>query len=172
MKAKLDNQYLSLLRKFPLAPIKNKQQLNEAIALMKDLTAPTKMSALTDSENDYLDVLSDLIAQYEKRHWIPLDKPMTPAEALQYLLEQSGITQSTLAVQAGVRQSHISEFLSGIRQLSKESIMKISAFFRISPVLFLERNSSFSYSGLEVSPAAGALGIREGKEIRSKKRKH
>ena len=150
MKAKLDNQYLSLLDKFPLAP----------------------MSALTDSENDYLDVLSDLIAQYEKRHWIPLDKPMTPAQALQYLLEQSGTTQSKLAIQAGVRQSHISEFLSGIRQLSKDSIMKISAFFRISPAVFLERNSSFSYSGLEVSPAAGVLAIREGKEIRSKKRKH
>lgn len=171
MKTRLDDQYLSLIRQFPLAPIKNKQQLNEAITLMKDLTVPTKLSALTDSENDYLDVLSDLIAQYEKKHWLPLDKPMTPAEALQYLLEESDITQSTLAIQAGVRQSHISEFLSGIRQLSKDSVMKLSAFFHVSPALFLPRQSNFSYSEFEISRVAGALAIREGQETRIKKRK-
>jgi HTH-type transcriptional regulator/antitoxin HigA len=134
---KLSDKYLALLRRFPLAPIKDKEQLAEAIALMKELTTPDRLKSLTGPESDYLDVLSDLIAKYEQVHWKRLAKAMTPAEALQYLLEQSGISQSELARKAGVRQSHISEVLGGTRALSKDHVVKVARFFKVSPELFL-----------------------------------
>ena len=63
---------------------------------------------------------------------------MTSLEALKYLLEQSGVSQSELARQCGARQSHISEFLAGSRDLSKENIVRIAKFFKVSPELFLK----------------------------------
>lgn len=134
---KLSNNYLELIRRFPLVPIKDKKHLDEAISLMKELTTPSRLSSLTDDERNYLDVLIDLIAKYEKAHQKRLAKAMTPSEALRYLLEQSGTSQSELARQTNTHQSHISEFLAGARKLSQENILKIARFFRVSPELFL-----------------------------------
>lgn len=134
---KLSNEYLALIKRFPLMPIKDKEHLGKAIALMKELTTPSRLSLLTDDESNYLDVLTDLIAKYEKAHWKRLAKAMTPSEMLQYLLEQSGTSQSELARQTNTQQSHLSEFLAETRNLSKESILKIACFFKVSPELFL-----------------------------------
>jgi HTH-type transcriptional regulator/antitoxin HigA len=134
---KLSDEYLTLIRRFPLTPIKDKRHLNEAVSVMKELTKPDRLAALSDDETDYLDVLTDLIAKYESAHWQRLSKSMTPAETLSYLLEQSGTSQSELARQTHTRQSHISEFINGTRDLSKESIVSIARFFSVSPEIFL-----------------------------------
>ncbi len=134
---KPSDKYLMLIRQLPLAPIKNKEHLAEATALMKELSTPDRLTSLTDDECNYLDVLTDLIVKYEREHWKRLAKAMTPAEALQYLLEQSDTSQSELARRTDTSQSHISEFLAGTRNLSKENIVKIARFFSVSPELFL-----------------------------------
>jgi len=134
---KLSDEYLALIRRFPLAPIRNKEQLNDAVALTKELTKPSRMLSLTDDESNYLDVLTDLVAKYESANWKRLAKAMTPSECLHYLLEQSGTSQSELARQTSMRQSHISEVLAGTRSLSKEGIVKIAHYFKVSPELFL-----------------------------------
>ncbi len=134
---KLSDKYLALIRRFPLIPIRQRHQFNEAVALMKELTKPARLSVLTEDEANYLDVLTDLIAKYETINIKQLSEPMKPTEALRYLLEESGVSQSELARQTGIRQSHVSEFLSQNRALSKESIIKISRFFKVSPELLL-----------------------------------
>jgi len=136
---KLSDEYLALIRRFPLVPIRNKQQFRAAIEIMKELSTPGRLAFLKGDESDYLDVLTDLISKYETAHWKPLAAAMTPPEALSYLLEQSGTSQSELARKAGTRQSHISEFLAGTRDLSKTSIVKIARFFNVSSDLFLPR---------------------------------
>jgi HTH-type transcriptional regulator/antitoxin HigA len=136
---RLSDEYLTLIRQFPLIPIKNKRQLRNAIVLMKELSTPSRLASLSGAESDYLDVLADLIAKYEREHFKQLTEPMTGAEALQYLLEESGTSQSELARRTGTRQSHISEFIVGARDLSKESIVRIARFFKVSPELFLPR---------------------------------
>ncbi len=141
---KLSDDYLNLIKRFPLAPIKNNEQLKDATSLMKELSQPTRLSALSDDESDYLDVLIDVIIKYERAHFKRLTKAMTPAKALQYLLEQSAISQSELARQTQTRQSHISEFIAGTRDLSKESIVKIARFFKVSPELFLNHPDQLS----------------------------
>lgn len=136
---KLPDDYWALIRRFPLVPIRTKTQLRSGIVLMKELSTPERLASLSRSEIDYLDVLSDLIHKYEQTHWKQLTEPMSPVETLQYLLDQSGISQSELARQTGARQSHISEFLAGSRDLSKENIVLIAHYFRVSPELFLPR---------------------------------
>ncbi|MBI4532332.1 MAG: helix-turn-helix transcriptional regulator [Candidatus Melainabacteria bacterium] len=134
---KLSNEYLALIRRFPLVPIRGNQQLHEAITLMKELSTPGRLATLTNSEGDYLDVLADLILKYEKVHWKSLAATMTPSQTLNYLLDQSNISQSELARQTGTRQSHISEFLAGKRNLSQANIVRIAHFFNVSPSAFL-----------------------------------
>jgi HTH-type transcriptional regulator/antitoxin HigA len=108
------------------------------VAVLKDLSSPTKLASLSDAEEDYLDVLGELVGRYEKHQFKQLAKPMTPLEALKYLVEQSGVSQSELARQCGARQSHISEFLACSRDLSKDNIVRIAKFFKVSPELFLK----------------------------------
>jgi HTH-type transcriptional regulator/antitoxin HigA len=137
MSAALEREYLALIERFPLAPIRSRERYEAAVAILKELTVPGRMESLTPQENDYLDVLSHLISRFEQEHWQPLAKPMTAREALAFLLKESGTTQSELARATGSRQSHISEFLAGKRDLSKENIIKIADFFKVSPLLFL-----------------------------------
>lgn len=134
---KLSEEYLTLIKRFPLVPIRNRRQFEDAVVLMKELTSPRRLTTLTSSESDYLDVLADLTAKYERIHFKPLARSMTSAEALGYLLEQSGTSQSELAQKTSTQQSHISEFLAGKRDLSKASMVKIARFFNVSLELFL-----------------------------------
>lgn len=133
----LSKQYLTLIKRFPLAPISSQDELDEAISIVKELTEPARLSSLMKEETDYLDVLSDLVAKFEKEHWEPLEKQMDPAEALAFLMDEGSTTQLELANAIGIQQSHISEFLSGKRDLSKENIVKIAGYFKVSPELFL-----------------------------------
>lgn len=135
----LSKAYLALIQRFPLAPISKQSQLESAISVIKELTNPSRLSTLTKDETDYLDVLSDLVAKYEKARWKPLAEQMTAAEVLAYLMDESRTTQLELARQTNIQQSHISEFLSAKRDLSKENVVRIASYFNVSPELFLPR---------------------------------
>ncbi len=129
-----DNSYMRLVGQFPLVPIRNKSHLNAAIKVMKELSYKSK--SLSQSEVDYLSVLGDLIAQYEKKHLAPSGK-VTPIEALQYLMGVSGLKQSDLVPVVG-HKSNLSAFLHNKRRLSKNNAMRLSQYFKVSPALFLE----------------------------------
>src|SRR6266852_4255787 len=75
--------YLVLIRRFPLRPIQSEAELDHATAVMNSLLDRD----LDPAEDDYLDVLSDLIERYEdKYHPIPIDD-LTDAEMLEHLIE-------------------------------------------------------------------------------------
>ncbi len=133
----LNKEYVALLERFQLAPIRNQEDLAAATAVMLELTTPVRYAALTEEEMKYLDVLTALIGQYEDAHCRPLAEPMAPNEVLQYLMEESGVSQHQLARTIGARQSHISVFLAGRRDLSKDTIVKLAHHFKVSTDLFL-----------------------------------
>lgn len=54
--------YLALVRNFPLRPIRSEEALDRAIAVVDDLL---DKDDLTQDEQDYLDVLGDLVEEYE-----------------------------------------------------------------------------------------------------------
>src|ERR1700726_4488105 len=56
---------LALIRRFPLRPIRSEAELDRATAVINTLLDRAKLDA---AEDDYLDVLSNLVEHYEDKH--------------------------------------------------------------------------------------------------------
>jgi HTH-type transcriptional regulator / antitoxin HigA len=129
---KTEDRYLDLVRQFPLRPLSTDADLDGAVAVIDGLIdRPT----LTAAEQDYLDVLSDLVEAFEDEA-----KPMPPvsdANLLRFLIEQKGVTQARAATGAGIAESTISEVLAGKRKLNRAQIAKLAKYFHIEPAAFL-----------------------------------
>jgi HTH-type transcriptional regulator/antitoxin HigA len=69
---------------------------------------------------DRLEFLSVLIEAYENKHVAELRDP-SPQEAVDFFLEQHGMTRADLAELMGGR-SRVSDFFKGVRQLSTSQI--------------------------------------------------
>lgn len=135
--ARVDKAYMELVRKFPLIPLRNKSEFDEAITVMKRLAY--RQISLSSGEADYLSVLGDLIAQYENR--LPrLAGEMTPRESLAFLMSSNGLAQSDLVKYVG-HKSNLSAFLNGHRGLSKRAACRLAEHFKVSPALFLPADS-------------------------------
>lgn len=133
--ARVDKAYMELVREFPLVPLRDKSEFDKAIKVMKRLAY--RRSSLSNGEADYLTVLGDLIAQYEKK--LPqLAEEMTPQEALAFLMESNGLAQADLVEYVGYK-SNLSAFLSGNRELSKRAACRLAEYFKVSPALFLPK---------------------------------
>ncbi|HKI18800.1 MAG TPA: hypothetical protein VKA15_13020 [Isosphaeraceae bacterium] len=65
----------------------------------------------SQDEEDYLDVLSDLVEKYEDEHE-PLP-PVSGAEMLRFLIESQETSQAKLSSDTGIAESTISEILAG-----------------------------------------------------------
>lgn len=129
---KVKDSYLDLVMRHPLVSIKTDTQLAVAQRVVDDLL---RKGSLDKGEEEYLDVLSDLIAMYEDRHHpIPL---ASDAEILRHLIEARGVTQSAVAVEAGIARSTVSEILSGKRSISKSHIGKLARYFCVPPHVFV-----------------------------------
>src|SRR5437899_6952002 len=75
--------YLDLVRQFPLRPIRSETELDRAIAMINSLLDRDQLSP---AEEDYLDVLGDLVERYEDHaHPIP---DVSDEEMLRFLIDQ------------------------------------------------------------------------------------
>ena len=126
------DDYLELVRQVPLRPIRSEKGLDRAIAMINLLLDRDRLSF---AEEDYLDVLSDLVERYEDQvHPIP---HAADWEMLRFLIDQKEVTQAEVARATGIRESRISEVLSRKRKLTRTQITKLAAYFRVSPAVFL-----------------------------------
>jgi HTH-type transcriptional regulator / antitoxin HigA len=125
---KREDRYLELVRRFPLRPLRTEADLDAAVAVVDSLIDQNNLSA---PEQDYLDVLSDLIEAYEAE--AVRMTPVGDADMLRFLIEQKGITQAELAMGARIAESTISEVLSGKRKLNRTQIGKLARYFHIEP---------------------------------------
>lgn len=125
------DRYLELVQRFPLRPIRSDEELERAIFMVNELIDRDERDA---DEEDYLDVLSDLVEKYEtEQHPIP---PASDADMLRYLIESWGVTQAKVAADTGIPESTISEILSGKRGLSRTNIGVLARHFHVSPATF------------------------------------
>jgi HTH-type transcriptional regulator/antitoxin HigA len=92
---------------------------------------------LSAEQEDYLELLSDLLLKYRERRPATKSKRSSPRERLKYLMEQSEMTPSMLAKLLGCSQPLISLLLSGKREVSKENAKKLAAHFRLDAAYFL-----------------------------------
>jgi HTH-type transcriptional regulator/antitoxin HigA len=126
-----EDRYLALVRQFPLRPLRSDADLNAAVAMVDSLLDLEKLST---PEQDYLDVLGDLVEVYEAEA-VPI-RPVGDAELLQFLIESRSTTQAEVAKGAGIAESTISEVLAGKRKLTRAQIGKLARHFHVEPGAF------------------------------------
>lgn len=134
MSTTISKNYLALIKRFPLRPIRDEKTLDAASEVFSQLVM--KGESRSTDENDYIEVLGKLISEYEKEN-MPAVEKMTPERALQSLMDDNNLSQSELARKLEAPQSVFSEFLAGKRGLSKTLVLKLADYFKVSPELFL-----------------------------------
>ncbi len=126
------DKYLSLVRQFPLRPIRSESELDRAVRVVDSLI---DRPALSPGEKDYLAVLTDLVEAYEDEH-IPV--PQVPDDRmLRHLIDARGVTQVDLARATGIASSTISAVLQGERRLTRQQVGAVAAYFGVDPGAFL-----------------------------------
>ncbi len=129
----IPDDYLTLVRAFPLASIRDDAHLDEAIAMMNRLTTGR---ALSHGEDMYLQALADLIETYENVHVrIP---PLSGVELLRFLMDEHGLQQKDVAPLFGT-PSIASEVLSGKRPLAFAHVKRLSQRFGLPVDAFIDK---------------------------------
>lgn len=82
-----------------------------------------------------LNLLSDLVADYEERHF-PVPAP-TLAEAIRLRMQERGLTQKSLSEFLGVSSSRISEYLNGKSEPTLKIAREISRKLDIDAAIVL-----------------------------------
>ncbi len=128
---RISARYLALLRRFAPRPIRSEDEHRRAIAVVNDLLdRPT----LSQDEEDYLDVLGLLIADYEDS--IYEHPEFTPVDRLRYIMKEHSLTQAELARRAGVAVTSLSDILNGKRRISPTVRAKFAKCFGVSSSFF------------------------------------
>ena len=141
-RGKATDDYLKLVRRFPLRPIRTEPDYERAIQVVQDLTGRADAAAgLSADENDYLDVLSRLVRDYDELHSSLLrdrasGRTPAPIELLKHLMEEHGMNTIALGKLVG-GSGQASMILRGKRELSKANIRTLAAHFHVSPAVFL-----------------------------------
>jgi HTH-type transcriptional regulator/antitoxin HigA len=135
-KAKLHDDYLALVRAFPLIAIKDDQHHREALAVI-DRLAVCDETSLSRGETDYLDALCLLTEAYASTRFEAAALHMSPGEALRYVMEVSGTSSADLAPLFGARAT-VEDVLKGKREMTKKQVIALAARFHVEPGLFME----------------------------------
>jgi len=86
-------------------------------------------------ETRLMKLLAVLVRDYDERQSFP-PATMSPQEAIRFLMEHSGKTPADLLPAVGQR-SHVSEALSGKREISLDQARKLAKMFSVSARLFI-----------------------------------
>ena len=127
----LPNTYFKLVKRFPLIHIRDDRHLGAAQEMIDRLL----QQDLDEGAQEYLAALTDLIETYEEGH-VPISD-VSEADVLRELMRSHGLSQAKLQKAVGISQSTISAVLSGTRSLTKEQVVALARFFRVSPAAFL-----------------------------------
>src|SRR5438105_13829797 len=89
------DDYLRLVRAFPLRAIRNDRELDAALTVVQKLMLRPEES-LSSGQRDYLDTLAVLVHAYEQEHYPMPDDKRPPLARLKYLLRESGASVTSL----------------------------------------------------------------------------
>jgi HTH-type transcriptional regulator/antitoxin HigA len=123
--------YFDLVRRFPLRPLRSDRELSDAIKVIDSLIV---RGDLARGEQDYLDILTDIVEKYEADEQpIP---PVSESAMLRHLVEARGITQSRLAAETEISMSTISEVLNGRRRFTRRQVSVVAEYFGVPQTVF------------------------------------
>jgi HTH-type transcriptional regulator/antitoxin HigA len=125
------DSYLKLVLKFPVRPLRTDKELDRAIKMIDSLIIRGDLDA---GEQDYLDILTDIVERYEaNEHPMP---SVSDAAMLCHLIDARDVTQSKLAADVKIPMSTISEVLNRKRRLNRNHIAVLSKYFSVSTAVF------------------------------------
>ena len=124
------DEYVRLLEALPPVKIRTAEQ---AEATERQVEALLARPALTQAERAYVDLLSDLLVDWEDA---TVEIPdVHGVELIRALLEERGLRQKDL-VGIFATESVASEVLAGRRELTRNHIEALARFFKVSPAAF------------------------------------
>ena len=121
-----------LARALP-AVIKSEDENNRILAIIEGLLAKGEQN-LTPEEDALLELLVDLVHDFEEQHYPLPSHP--PHRMVAFLLEQRGLKPRALWPVLESK-SRVSEILSGKRAISKDQAKRLAAFFHVGVELFI-----------------------------------
>jgi HTH-type transcriptional regulator/antitoxin HigA len=128
---RLPDTYFELVKQFPLTHIRDDAHLASALEVIDNLLEMPQEAG----RQEYLDALTDLVEMYEDEHEAIRD--VSESDVLRELMRANGLSQQSLARKVGVAQSTISAVLNGTRSLTKDQVIALARYFRVSPAAFL-----------------------------------
>jgi HTH-type transcriptional regulator/antitoxin HigA len=88
------------------------------------------LDRLSAAEQDYLEVLTDLIQKYESQ-WAEEDVALSPAELIEYLMAANALTADDLVAELG-SVAQVNEFLSGAGKLNSDQLKRLASRFNLA----------------------------------------
>ena len=130
-----------------MAKIKTEKQYKAACSRIEELLKVVSNDTPTDDKNFLeLDLISDLVADYEEEHF-PIEAPSL-VDVIKLRMYEMGLTQTKLSELLNVSPSRISEYLSGKCEPTLKVAREISAVvLALAAEPFLE----YSVGGISVS---------------------
>jgi HTH-type transcriptional regulator/antitoxin HigA len=129
------DEFLELVQKFPLKPIRSNEQLHAAHRVIDEMTKIPE-EKLTQDQLDYLEVLGTLTTTYEDRFMSPEVAGVTGLDVLKHLLEANDMSASDLGRLLGNRELG-SKILREEREISKAAAKSLGDHFGVPPEIFL-----------------------------------
>jgi HTH-type transcriptional regulator/antitoxin HigA len=131
---RVPDDYLDLVKRFPLRPLRSTAEYDAAVAILDSLFGRDDLSA---GRRQYVDALATFVEEYDKEHY-PRQTTSSPIELLREMLDQRGMNTTALGVLFGSK-GVASEVLNGKRDLNLNQIYKLAGHFKVDPGVFLSR---------------------------------
>ena len=96
---------------------------------------------LTKGQESYLETLVQLVEAYERKQQVIDTSDIRGMDSLKHLLAENAMNASDLARLLGVHLSLGSKILKGERSLTLKHVQTLSKRFKVSPELFIDRES-------------------------------
>jgi HTH-type transcriptional regulator/antitoxin HigA len=129
---KLPKTFFNLVALHPPRPIHDEADYENTLELVDALAG----AKLNEDQDDYLDVLSQLVESYEERKFKPFPK-VSGLDALKFLLSENEMNGNDLAKLLEIDRSVAYKILKGVRGLTVEHIRKLCERFSVSADLFV-----------------------------------
>lgn len=128
----LPKTYAGLVKYFLPRPIHDAVAYENTVAVVDALA----VGPLTAEQEEFLDLLSQLVEAYDSEHADPRPK-LSGLAALRLLLTENDLTGDDLATVLGVDRSTAFKILKGTRKLTADHIRRLAKRFAVSADLFL-----------------------------------
>ena len=117
-----------------LRPITSHSAHEKAVEILEKLA---NLPNMNKAQSDYFEVLSDLVAKYEDKHWNIDTSNISVIDILKSLMEDHNMTATDLSHLIGNERTIGCKILNGKRKLTTEQIKTLSKHFKVSADLFI-----------------------------------